>query len=42
MNKLVSGFVVAFAASAVLAQSPCFESNFGTALGGGDDVVFAM
>lgn len=42
MNKFFSGLVVACAASAVFAQSPCFDSNFGTAIGGGDDVVLPI
>lgn len=42
MNKFVSGLVLAFAATAAFAQSPCFDSNFGTAIGGGDDVVLPM
>lgn len=41
VSKLLTTLALAFAASAAVAQSPCFQSPFGTALGTGDDTVLA-
>lgn len=38
-HQTLCSLVLCFAASAAIAQSPCFESRLGSVVGGGDDIV---
>lgn len=42
MNKILASLLLGFATATAVAQSPCFDTNYGTAIVQGDDVVSPM